>query len=101
MRHPVTKIHEIGSIEPKKEGVPNNTIFYILFILIGIVLYQKQGGVEKVIAYSCRRLRTVERKYPAHKLEFLALKWAVTDKFQEYLYGNQLEVVTARQKPSN
>jgi hypothetical protein len=32
--------------------------------------------------------------YPAHKLEFLALKWAVTDKFHEYLYGNQFEVKT-------
>ena len=26
------------------------------------------------------------KNYPAHKLEFLALKWAVTDKFKDYLY---------------
>ena len=35
-----------------------------------------------------------ERNYPAHKLEFLALKWAVTDQFHEYLYGGEFEVYT-------
>ncbi len=32
--------------------------------------------------------------YPAHKLEFLCLKWAVTNKFHEYLYGNKFTVFT-------
>ena len=33
--------------------------------------------------------------YPVHKLEFLALKWAVTDKFHDYLYGgNTFELYT-------
>ena len=31
--------------------------------------------------------RKAESHYPAHKLEFLALKWAVVKKFHEYLYG--------------
>jgi hypothetical protein len=31
---------------------------------------------------------------PAHKREFLALKWAVTDKFHEYLYCSKFEVKT-------
>ena len=35
-----------------------------------------------------------EKNYPAHKLEFLALKWAVTEKFHEHLYGNKFSVVT-------
>ena len=36
-----------------------------------------------------------ESHYPAHKLEFLALKWAVCEKFHEYLYGsNMFEVYT-------
>ena len=29
-----------------------------------------------------------------HKLEFLALKWAVTDRFHKYLYGGQFDVYT-------
>jgi len=29
-----------------------------------------------------------------HKLEFLARKWAITDKFHDYLYGNTFEVLT-------
>ena len=59
---------------------------------LGAVLYQKQDGMEKVIAYASRGLRPSERKYPAHKLEFLALKWAVTDKFHDYLMGCTFEV---------
>jgi len=61
---------------------------------LGAVLYQKQDGMEKVIAYASRGLRPSERKYPAHKLEFLALKWAVTDKFHDYLMGCTFEVWT-------
>ena len=29
-----------------------------------------------------------------HKLEFLALKWAITDRFHEYLYGATFDVYT-------
>ena len=43
--------------------------------------------VEHPIAYASRTLSKSERNYDAHKLEFLALKWAVTDRFHEYLYG--------------
>ena len=35
-----------------------------------------------------------ERNYDAHKLEFLALKWAITDRFHEYLYGGTFDVYT-------
>ena len=55
---------------------------------LGAVLYQEQDGVEHVIAYASRGLRKDERHYPAHKLEFLCLKWAIADKFHDYLYGN-------------
>ncbi|PJE77798.1 hypothetical protein CI610_03273 [invertebrate metagenome] len=61
---------------------------------LGAVLYQKQEGKLQVIAYASRGLRPSEKNYPAHKLEFLALKWAVTDKFHDYLYGMEFEVVT-------
>ena len=58
------------------------------------ILHQKQEGKERVIAYASRSLKPSEKKYPAHKLEFLALKWAVTEKFHDYLYGNQFIITT-------
>ena len=62
---------------------------------LGVVLYQKQeDGKERVIAYASRTLNKAERNFDAHKLEFLALKWAVTDRFHEYLYGATFEVIT-------
>ena len=54
---------------------------------LGAVLYQKQEG-ERVIVYVSRGLTLSEWNYPVHKLEFLALKWAVTDNFHDYLYEN-------------
>ena len=61
-------------------------------------MYQQQGESKddiRVIAYASRSLTASEINYAPHKLEFLALKWAVTDKFKEYLYGeNKFEVYT-------
>ena len=50
--------------------------------------------MDRVIAYASRSLKPAERNHPAHKLEFLALKWAITDKFHDYLYGANFEVIT-------
>ena len=62
---------------------------------LGGVLYQKdENGLQRVIAYASRSLSHTERNYPAHKLEFLVLKWAVTDRFHEYLYGGKFDVFT-------
>ena len=61
---------------------------------LGAMLYQEQDNEKRVIAYASRTLSSSERNYPAHKLEFLALKWAVTDQFHEYLYGGEFEVYT-------
>ncbi|KAL0200588.1 hypothetical protein M9458_003775, partial [Cirrhinus mrigala] len=61
---------------------------------LGAVLVQVQDGVERVIAYASRGLSPPETRYPAHKLEFLALKWAVTDKFHDHLYGRRFSVLT-------
>lgn len=61
---------------------------------LGAILYQKQEGKHHVIAYASRGLSKSEKNYPAHKLEFLALKWAITEKFQDYLYGKQFTVIT-------
>ena len=51
------------------------------------VLYQVLTGVKRVIAYDSRSVSETEMNYPVHKLEFLSLKWATTDKFHDYLYG--------------
>ena len=55
---------------------------------LGAILYQEQDGKERVIAYASRSLSKSESNYQAHKLGFLALKWPVTESFQECLYGN-------------
>lgn len=44
---------------------------------LGAALYQEQEGQLRVIAYTSRGLSASESRYPAHKLEFLALKWSV------------------------
>ena len=61
---------------------------------LGAVLYEVHDGVEKVISYTSRSLSKSETKYPIHKLEFLYLKWAITEQFHEYLYGNTFDVYT-------
>ena len=58
------------------------------------MLYQEQDNEKRVIAYASRTLSSSERNYPAHRLEFLALKWTITDQFHEYLYGGKFEVYT-------
>ena len=61
---------------------------------LGAILYQEQEGKSRVIAYASRGLKPCKANYPAHKLEFLALKWAVCDKFHDYLYGHFFDVYT-------
>lgn len=61
---------------------------------LGAALYQIQDELPRVIAFASRGLSKSERKYPAHKLEFLALKWAVTEKFSDYLYSTDFTAVT-------
>ena len=64
---------------------------------IGAVLFQKQDGKLRVIAYASRGLRGAERNmknYSSMKLELLALKWAVTVKFHENLLESEFLVYT-------
>ncbi len=55
---------------------------------LGAVLYQQQGNKLRVIGYGSCTLTPAEKNYHLHsgKLEFLALKWAICDKFRDYLY---------------
>ena len=55
--------------------------------VLGAVLCQEVDQKVRPISYASRSLSRAERNYTAHKLEYLALKWAVTDKFKDYLYS--------------
>ena len=64
---------------------------------LGAVLYQRQDRVDKVISYASRTLSEAEKNYHLHsgKLEFLALKWAITERFSDYLhFGPAFDVYT-------
>ena len=53
---------------------------------LGAVLSQKQAdGQYHPMAYGSRSLTPQEKNYHSTKLEFLVLKWAVTEHFTEYL----------------
>ena len=53
---------------------------------LGAVLSKKQEDRQfHLVAYGNRVLTTHEKNYHSTKLEFLALKWAITEHFREYL----------------
>ena len=53
---------------------------------LGAVLSQEQDdGRYHPVAYASHGLKGGELKYHSSKLEFLALKWAMTEQFREYL----------------
>ena len=57
---------------------------------LGAVLSQKQAdGRYHPIAYASHVMNETKQRYHSNKQEFLALKWAVTEQFHEYLspYG--------------
>ena len=52
---------------------------------LGAVLNQEYPEGLRPVAFASRKLSAPEQRYPIHQLEFLALKWAVVDKFHDYL----------------
>ena len=53
---------------------------------LGAVLSQKQAdGWFHLVAYGSWALTAHEKNYHSTKLEFLALKWAITEHCKEYL----------------
>ena len=62
---------------------------------LGAVLSQKQeDGRYHPVAYTSRGLKGGELRYNSSKLEFLALKWAITEQFHEYLQYHPFHVKT-------
>ena len=64
---------------------------------LGAVLTQEDDdGNYRVISYASRTLKPYERsmqKYSSAKLELLALKWAICDKFRDYLIGSRFTML--------
>ena len=62
---------------------------------LGAILSQKQeDGRFHPVAYGSRVLTIHEKNYHSTKLEFLALKWAITEHFREYLLYQPFVVKT-------
>nr|XP_061820192.1 uncharacterized protein LOC133608728 [Nerophis lumbriciformis] len=60
------------------------------------VLSQLAEGddVARAVAFASKSLNYAQSRYPAHRLEFLALKWAVCDKFSHWLRGQPFTIWT-------
>lgn len=63
---------------------------------LGAVLSQIPASEEKArpIAFASKSLSNSQKRYPAYKLEFLALKWSVCEKFSHWLKGHTFTVWT-------
>ena len=62
---------------------------------LGTILSQKQlDGKWHPVAFGSRELKGGEAKYHSSKLEFLALKWAITEQFPEYLQYRPFTMLT-------
>ncbi len=83
LAHPDFSLPLILSIDASLEG-------------LGTVLSQIPAGEKKArpIAFASKSLSSSQRRYPVHKLEFLALKWSVCEKFSHWLKGHTFTVWT-------
>ena len=83
-------------------GYPDFSLPFILEVDasssgLGAVLSQKQEKGLVVISYASQGLWPHERNmdhYSSFKLELLGLKWAVTERYRDYLLGSKCEVYT-------
>ncbi|XP_063784361.1 uncharacterized protein LOC134933234 [Pseudophryne corroboree] len=91
LKDSLTKSPVLAYVQPE---LPYEVHIDASFDGLGGVLYQVHDQQLRPIAYISRGLSNSEKNYPVHKLEFLALKWAVSEKFHDYLYGVQFTVQT-------
>ena len=59
-----------------------------------VLLQESDDGHYHPVAFASRELKGGEPKYHSSKLEFLALKWAMTKQFREYLQYQPFTVRT-------
>ena len=68
---------------------------------LGAVLcHTYDDRTNAIIAYASRSLTKAETHYLTHKLEFVTLKWAMVEKFHEYLYGLTFDIYTNNNPPT-
>ena len=63
-------------------------------VLGTVLLQESDDGQYHPVAYASQELKGGEPKYHSSKLEFLALKWAVTEQFCKYLQYQPFTVQT-------
>ncbi|XP_025759064.1 uncharacterized protein LOC112843922 [Oreochromis niloticus] len=63
---------------------------------LGAVLSQLpiDGDKARPIAFASKALSRSQQRYPAHRLEFMALKWSISEKFSHWLKGHEFTVWT-------
>ncbi len=63
---------------------------------LGAVLSQIPEGstMARLVAFASKTLSRSQMNYPAHRLEFLALKWVICDKFHYWLKGHHFTAWT-------
>ena len=63
---------------------------------LGAVLSQVQEGspTARPIAFASKSLTYAQSRYPAHRLEFFAMKWAICDRFHHWLRSQRFTVWT-------
>ncbi|XDV11309.1 hypothetical protein PO909_000279 [Leuciscus waleckii] len=83
LAHPDFDQHFILAVDASFDGV-------------GAVLSQVLPGEEiaRPVAFASRTLSRSQMNYPAHRLEFFALKWAICEKFSHWLRGRHFTVWT-------
>ena len=59
-----------------------------------VLLQEQEDGKLHPVAYASRALHGSQKNYHSSKLEFLTLKWAITEQFQEYLMYKPFTVRT-------
>ena len=68
---------------------------------LGTVLSQKQeDGCYHLVTYASRGLKGGELRYHSSKLEFLTLKWVITEQFCKYLQYQPFRIKTDNNPPT-
>ena len=92
-----SKIIESPVLTLPKYGLPFILETDAFDVGIGGVLSQRVDGKLRTIAFASRTLSSGKKNkanYSSIKLEFIAIVWAISDKFRHYLMGPKCTVYT-------